>query len=204
MLRTKSLRHLVLIAIVVALAGGLLISLIDPNIHSLHDGIWYAWVTMTHVGYGDVAPASFLGRLVGAADPVRLGAVRAVHGFGLDHPDWPRIRRSGARRDQRPRRSQPRPRRPSPDPASAIGGNSPPARAPGRIGAKPQERPIAPDSWDVRPRMAGFPQLARPKAKCENNRPSGRGGNREPQGPSSQPTGPLKPRFSLPTTSHQP
>ena len=31
------------------------------------DGIWSAWVTMTHVGFGDVVPTSFLGRLLSAA-----------------------------------------------------------------------------------------------------------------------------------------
>ena len=40
--------------------------LLDPNVHSILDGIWSAWVTMTHVGFGDVVPTSFLGRLLSA------------------------------------------------------------------------------------------------------------------------------------------
>ncbi|MDP3009144.1 MAG: ion channel [Methylococcales bacterium] len=28
--------------------------------------MWSAWVTMTHVGFGDVVPTSFLGRLFSA------------------------------------------------------------------------------------------------------------------------------------------
>ena len=43
---------------------GLLLFLIDPNIKSPFDGIWSAWVTMTHVGFGDVVPVSFFGRLL--------------------------------------------------------------------------------------------------------------------------------------------
>jgi voltage-gated potassium channel len=50
----------------VTLAVGLILFLIDPNIKSPLDGIWSAWVTMTHVGFGDVVPVSFIGRLLAA------------------------------------------------------------------------------------------------------------------------------------------
>jgi len=63
----KSLGHLLIVAMVVTLASGLVLYIIDPNIHSPLDGIWSAWVTMTHVGFGDVVPVSFLGRLLAAA-----------------------------------------------------------------------------------------------------------------------------------------
>ncbi len=66
LIRAKSLQHLLLIAVFLAVAGGLLMFFIDPNIRSPLDGIWYAWVTMTHVGYGDVVPVSFFGRCVAA------------------------------------------------------------------------------------------------------------------------------------------
>ena len=45
----------------------LVLFILDTNIHSLFDGIWSAWVTMTHVGFGDVVPTSFLGRILSAA-----------------------------------------------------------------------------------------------------------------------------------------
>jgi voltage-gated potassium channel len=67
LIKSKPLGYLVLLAILVTVAVGLLLFIVDPNIHSLHDGVWSAWVTMTHVGFGDVVPISFLGRLLAAA-----------------------------------------------------------------------------------------------------------------------------------------
>ncbi|TAN66487.1 MAG: two pore domain potassium channel family protein [Methylobacter sp.] len=64
--RAKNLEYLVLLATMVTLAVGLALFLIDPNIKSPMDGIWSAWVTMTHVGFGDVVPVSFFGRLLAA------------------------------------------------------------------------------------------------------------------------------------------
>ncbi len=63
-IKKKSLGYVLMLAVIVALLFGLAVFIIDPNVHSLWDGIWYAWVTMTHVGYGDVVPVSFLGRLL--------------------------------------------------------------------------------------------------------------------------------------------
>ena len=63
----RSLVYMLILAFAVAFASGLILYIIDPNIHSLFDGIWSAWVTMTHVGFGDVVPTSFFGRLLSAA-----------------------------------------------------------------------------------------------------------------------------------------
>ena len=63
----RTLVYLLTLAFTVTMASGFMLYMIDPNIHSLFDGIWSAWVTMTHVGFGDVVPTSFLGRLLSAA-----------------------------------------------------------------------------------------------------------------------------------------
>ncbi|MFZ2405332.1 MAG: potassium channel family protein [Methylobacter sp.] len=96
--RTKHLGYLVLLAVMVTLVAGLLLFLIDPNIESPFDGIWSAWVTMTHVGFGDVVPVSFLGRLL-AAGLILFGLIlfslftavvsvaligRNIHALGMD------------------------------------------------------------------------------------------------------------------------
>jgi voltage-gated potassium channel len=65
--KVRSLGNLVLISVLAAVVTGFLLFIVDPNVNSLFDGIWAAWVTMTHVGFGDVVPVSFMGRLLAAA-----------------------------------------------------------------------------------------------------------------------------------------
>jgi len=53
-------------AFVTMVMSGIIISRIDPSIGTVWDGMWWAWVTMSTVGYGDVVPDSAAGRLFGS------------------------------------------------------------------------------------------------------------------------------------------
>jgi voltage-gated potassium channel len=55
-----------LTAVFVMFLAGIFIAGLDPAIPTPWDGIWWAWVTMSTVGYGDVVPVSGIGRLFGA------------------------------------------------------------------------------------------------------------------------------------------
>jgi voltage-gated potassium channel len=46
--------------------SGVIVSRIDPSIGTVWDGMWWAWVTMATVGYGDVVPHNAAGRLFGS------------------------------------------------------------------------------------------------------------------------------------------
>lgn len=65
--KARSLEYIILITVTLSIVSGFIIFLMDPNIRSISDGIWFTWVTLTHVGYGDVVPTSFVGRLMGVA-----------------------------------------------------------------------------------------------------------------------------------------
>ena len=46
--------------------SGLLIAGIDPSIETIQEGLWWAWVTVATVGYGDIVPQSTAGKVFGA------------------------------------------------------------------------------------------------------------------------------------------
>jgi voltage-gated potassium channel len=51
-------------AFVTTTLAGVLMAAIDPQFKSPWTGIWWAWETVTTVGYGDNVPTSFAGRLL--------------------------------------------------------------------------------------------------------------------------------------------
>jgi len=55
----------IFIAIIFTTAAGLIIATFDPGIPDAQTGIWWAWQTITSVGYGDVVPVTLSGRILG-------------------------------------------------------------------------------------------------------------------------------------------
>ena len=74
-LAKNNLGSILLLSLLFIFVAGFLIAGIDPNIGTPADGIWWAWVTATTVGYGDVVPTSPEGRM--------LGGILILLGVGL-------------------------------------------------------------------------------------------------------------------------
>ncbi len=65
-LSRHSLGLTLFISFLIMLFSGFIISGIGPAFETPLDGIWWAWVTITTVGYGDLVPSTTTGRLFGA------------------------------------------------------------------------------------------------------------------------------------------
>jgi voltage-gated potassium channel len=63
MLSRNELGTTLIASVIVIIMSGLIMAVLEPGIESPIDGIWWAWVTVTTVGYGDVVPATTQGRL---------------------------------------------------------------------------------------------------------------------------------------------
>lgn len=53
-----------IVAFVTTTLAGVLMTAIDPRFRTPWEGIWWAWQTVTTVGYGDIVPISFTGRIL--------------------------------------------------------------------------------------------------------------------------------------------
>lgn len=52
-----------LILLALIFLSALVLSVIDPAFRHIGEGLWFAWESVTTVGYGDVVPHTFLGKL---------------------------------------------------------------------------------------------------------------------------------------------
>ena len=64
----RAIRTIVLVALLMVVAGALLVRVVEPSTFSdVGLSLWWSVTTLTTVGYGDIVPHSTAGRIVGAA-----------------------------------------------------------------------------------------------------------------------------------------
>lgn len=64
----RAIRTIVLVAMLMVVAGALLVRVVEPKtFNDFGLSLWWSVTTLTTVGYGDIVPHSTAGRLVGAA-----------------------------------------------------------------------------------------------------------------------------------------
>ena len=64
---SRRLRTILAALIFFILLFGYLFYVSEPDVRNLGDGIWWALVTITTVGYGDITPVTTLGRIVASS-----------------------------------------------------------------------------------------------------------------------------------------
>ena len=76
---SRRLRTILGALVFVVCLFGYLFYIAEPDVKTLGDGIWWALVTVTTVGYGDITPFTTLGRIIsGALMFIGLGLIATV------------------------------------------------------------------------------------------------------------------------------
>ena len=63
----KRLRTVLSLILIFIAFFGFIFFITEPDVKSYSDGLWWALVTITTVGYGDITPLTSIGRLVASA-----------------------------------------------------------------------------------------------------------------------------------------
>jgi voltage-gated potassium channel len=66
LLQMDSLGPALIASIIIIVMFSFVITALDPNITTFGEGLWWAWVTVSTVGYGDIVPGSIAGKAIGS------------------------------------------------------------------------------------------------------------------------------------------
>lgn len=78
----KGFTYVAVITLFLVIGFAVAATLIDPEIETIDQGLWWSVVTITTVGYGDLTPSSVAGRITGAVLMfVGIGVVGVVTGL---------------------------------------------------------------------------------------------------------------------------
>jgi voltage-gated potassium channel len=72
----RAIRMVAFVALTLAFVAAILEWLLDPGMGTFKDALWWAIVTVTTVGYGDVIPTSSIGRVI--ASILMVAGVSAI------------------------------------------------------------------------------------------------------------------------------